>query len=86
MMQKIEKISKTSDTNEGDQIVAIMAEVSKERLTSVRSFWSNSSFFGKGRSKEANELYQMCAKKGVTFDDLVTLVNNEDVMPCQQSL
>ena len=86
MMQRIEKISKTSDTNQGEQIVAMMAEVSKERLTSVRSFWSNSSFFGKGRSKEANDLYKMCAKKDVTFEELVTLVNNKDVMPCQQSL
>jgi hypothetical protein len=84
MMQRIEKISKTSDTNQGEQIVAIMAEVSKERLTSVRSFWSNSSFFGKGRSKDAKELYQMCAKKDVTFDELMTLVSRNGVISCQR--
>ena len=77
MMQKINEISKKNDENKGDQIVAMMAEVSKERLTSVRSFWSNSSFFGKGRSDEAKELYQVCAKKDVTFDDLVALVKAE---------
>lgn len=84
MMQKINEISKKNDENKGDQIVAMMAEVSNERLTSVRSFWSNSRFFGKGRSKDANELYQMCAKKDVTFEDLVTLVNRNRVMLCQQ--
>lgn len=78
MLSQMETIKQGVGTVEGKQqkISAIMTKIANERLHGwggLRSFWSNSSFFGKGRSTDAKALYEACSQN-VTWDRLSALV------------
>lgn len=79
MLRQMDEIQQ-ENTNPAAKIQNInmmMKEIANKRLygwCGLRTFfWSNSSFFGKGRSTQANTLYKICSETELTTDNLITL-------------
>lgn len=85
MLRQMETIKQGADPSfdvKLEKITTMMQKIANERLHGLygfRNFWSTSSFFGKGRSKDANELYEACSQGKVTAENLVAFVSEKKV-------